>query len=93
MNKKSYTIKFHSVIDVITNSSQEMFVIRKEKELDIVDAVIKYKCEKLGEFAIEWYNREYTISYNEYRDTIEIDSFLNMPDEIRELITDYFEGE
>lgn len=76
------SIKVHSVIDVITNSSTELFIIESDyrTSLKMITTVIETICREIGH--MKWFHEEFRIAYNEEYDTIEIFSWLNLPDEV-----------
>ena len=70
-------INVHSCIDIITNSSTEIYVVNSNIDIDILKAIFREKCVTTNE--MDWYNSELSIYRNE-DDTITIYSFLNAPD-------------
>ena len=75
-------IKVHSVIDVITNSSTELFIIESDyrTSLKMITTVIEAICREIGH--MKWFHEEFSIAYNEEYDTIEVFSLLNLPNEV-----------
>ena len=72
--------KPHSVIDLITNSSMEMFLVEGNVSINAIDEMLHDKCENSEDpFDMEWYNNELSI-YEDGRGNIEVHSFLNEPD-------------
>ena len=66
---------------------EKKFIIEDKDALNFVDNIIRKKCEELKE--MEWYRADYEIRIDE-NNNIEIYSFLNMPDEIRDLLIKIF---
>lgn len=65
--KEKITIKIHSFIDLITNSSTEMFVIDNSKGIEFVKDIIEAKFPKLfKEIHIYEGEDEYMWEFNEY---------------------------
>lgn len=74
-----YLISIHSVVDLITNSSTEIFLIDQPKEkLDLFYEIVEAICVSPNE--IDWLNRECQITWDEEECAIRLYSFLNMPD-------------
>lgn len=70
-------IDTHSFIDVITNSSTEIFVCKTDKSVEMIQDLFREICEKHGD--MDWYHNELRIS--ELDDgKIQIMSWLNDPD-------------
>jgi hypothetical protein len=74
---KKFVIKPHSYVDLITNSSTEIFTLDNSKSEDTVREILKMMCQ--SEYDLEWFERELRVSTNE-NGTIEVYSFLNSPD-------------
>ncbi len=70
-------VSVHSCIDIITNSSTEIYVVDSNIDIDILKGIFKEKCVATNE--MDWYNSELSIYRNE-DSTITIYSFLNAPD-------------
>jgi hypothetical protein len=79
-------IKIHSFIELITNSSTEIFTLSEESEHMVRD-ILKKEAERNGD--LDWFNEEVTVSTNE-DGTIEIYSFLNDPEWFRDFVKNTF---
>ncbi len=65
--KEHLIIRTHSFIDLITNSSTEMFVINGSYELDFVKKVIEEKFPKLMKYLDIYFDEdEYVKEFNAY---------------------------
>ena len=53
-------IKIHLLIEVITNSSTEIFVLDDSKSESFVEEILKNKCEL--EDDLEWFQTEVTVT-------------------------------
>jgi hypothetical protein len=71
---EKFIFAIHSMVDVITNSSTELFIIDSEQELALIEAIIR---EKEKEFPTEYGNRVYVSKTDEW----EIKDMFNYPDE------------
>jgi hypothetical protein len=73
----------------------EMFVFDKEKSLEFIDALIRDKVDEIKNYcsyAKEWLDEDYKIYINE-NGQIEVYSFLNLPDEVEDLILNKLNGQ
>lgn len=75
--KKLGTIILHSVIDVITNSSTEIFTFDTDLSEILIRDMLREKCEETDE--MDWFNNELTVTQLD-NNRIELYSFLNEPD-------------
>lgn len=89
MDNMRYIIQKHSFIDIITNSSMETYLLDTTKSLEMVKLLVEEKCKEYDE--MRWFNSECKIYLNE-NNKIEIYSFLNMDDKIRDFIEVVLEG-
>lgn len=74
---KKLIINKHSFIDIITNSSMEIFICDNSKSVDFIKMMLRAKCEETGE--MDWHDNELSV-YELDDNEIEIYSFLNDPD-------------
>lgn len=66
-------INTHSFVDVITNSSTEIFICDGSKSAEMMTLLLREKCEQTNN--MDQFNRELTISG--HKEGVEIYSFLN----------------
>lgn len=76
--KEGFKIQLHSSIDVITNSSSELFIIDIEKGLDTVKKIVKEAFEKFGGYG---YMPDVHIENPDY-----YGDYTYQPDQIEEMI-------
>lgn len=82
-------IQLHSFIDLITNSSTELFIVKADKTVDTIKDMIYERCE--GDREKDWYDAELDIYANDDDETqITIYSFLNGPHWLEEFIYKHF---
>jgi len=84
---KKVIINIHSFVDVITNSSTEIYVCSSIRSENYIKELFREKCEATGE--IDWYNHELSITSLE-GGNVEIYSWLNDPDWFHEFVRDTF---
>lgn len=70
--KETFVINIHSVLDVITNSSSELFVIDDDTTVQAVEEMLRFMLDKWNEMAArgvfgQWYvkNKRVSLSGNE----------------------------
>lgn len=67
MKKQFYILDIHSVLDVITNSSSEIFIISDETDVDVVEEMLEFMLDQWNKMAVKgvfgkWYVRNERIS-------------------------------
>jgi hypothetical protein len=80
-------IKIHSCVDLITNSSTEIFTVKSRLSVSTIREMLRDMCKE--EDDIEWYKAELTVT--ELADGfIEITSWINDPEWLDEFIERHF---
>jgi len=78
----------HSFVDLITNSSTELFVVNTHKSAYTVREMFREKCEK--EDDLDWFDTELSIYSNDEEGSVTIYSFLNETDWFYNFIHKHF---
>ena len=78
--KEYFKIKLHSIVDVITNSSTELYIIDKSYGLEFVEKLVK---EKEKEFPAKYDHHKVSV----YIDNPEWSMYLDTEDAIKHLIS------
>lgn len=81
-------IQLHSFVDLITNSSTELFTVKADKSVDIIKDMIYERC--IGDHDKDWLDAELSVYWNEDKTQIIIYSFLNEPAWFTDFIYKHF---
>lgn len=77
------TINYHSFVNLITNSSTELFTVDTQTPIYVIEEMFDEKCKQTEE--MKWFDFELSI-YENPNGTITIYSFLNEPSWFEEFI-------
>jgi hypothetical protein len=80
-------IKIHSTVELITNSSTEIFTLAKEHDAFYVKEILRLKAKEEGD--LEWFESNVTVSTID-NGTVEVYSKLNDPDWFNDFVEKYF---
>lgn len=81
-------IQLHSIVDLITNSSTELFTINTNISVYVIRDIFEEKCKLTNE--MEWFEKELSINYGDKDGQVTIYSFLNDPDWFYDFIYENF---
>ena len=84
---KKFIIKTHSFVDVITNSSTELFVCDTDKSVDTIKDLFREKCQETND--MDWYDTELYVTELD-NGFIEIESWLNDPEWFHDFVNTNF---
>lgn len=88
---KTYFLKLHSIVDLITNSSTEIFILDTNKTAELVYELIKEKCKESNDlYDLDWCTKGELSVTQTSENTVKIFSWLNEPDWLQDWLYENF---